>query len=1297
MRLNELADELGVSTQEVIRKSKELRLELSGGSLGTLTPRQVETLRRAFSPPEPVDAPSETPERSDHIGLYGMPRSGKTALLGVLTHYLLEVRGDAKALATQLGGWQPDVPDGQIREEAQRVREALLRRKDVPPTTKEVYRSRAFSFYNRKEWYTYETHDTSGENLREWAIGGRVPEQVLANLIRDASRSAGHVFLIDPTQTGGSLERQDMLWCNVLDRLSREEGVTEYTRPVLFVITKADDPSVSEELAMPSREKRKEASRDPVVYQALVERQDRAARKYVRKNMPQIWGLMNPESSVRRVRHAHVIAVSATGLSPQELGQAERLEPWRIAEPFRWVLDRLRPWRMHPKVQKVFFFAKAMGILALTLLFAFLILVVYSARYLKDIEDRVRSAIYEENDYSLAADILKEAEGVPAFVRELPWMPGPTYEKQTLLEAMGAEVERYVNATPPDLAAAEATLQKMKQILGDETHEGCVAEVQKAERLVKEARVASLLSDLSRMQEKFNRCIQTSPPDLQAAEATLQEMKQALGSETDPACEAKVIEVKTALEKARKESHIAKVREQLNAASDALDKALAELNLAAAKREIDKIREQVERETDAGGQDILSKALKRYHDVKEEAISKISLLAEKVRKSAMTGSIAGLEEALEEFMALAGRPGFADEPRVKHITDGLVKDPMVQEPLLGYYEARFADIKNAALTPDRHVPPTGQAKDLLASVEGGGTRWIGQLVGRATELAKRIRVWMEEFQKDEPIFLQCLDELDGINSALDTAATNIDATAAKGAIATLGGLEQTLGNLCFAEVRQNLQEKITKARETANAIVQRRSEFEGHRKRGEEAKARGDLYIARDCLTEALNMLRDSSVQETLNGIVVKLTQYEGLVDSARTAAENLRDLKAALDRLKKAQSLWPEGGQAALLLANIQERTKSQIAEKLAAAKQEAEAAAYDKAIALAREAYRIVSGVAEMEPFDVLASMALQRQADFMDQQIDYAARMWDNDDLPAAIGAGRAAEASARAALLTLSQDGARAEEQTRFRDLAEKARRFVKGIISVPWMDVKPEEIRYVDANGSESRGKANYFCNKSGMRFVLVNPRGASPDSNAVGAPSGRFYISATEVTQAQYEKVMGVGKPDWKWTTVDHPAWGVTWVEATEFCRKLGETETEQWGQPVTYVLPSEAQWEYACRAGTSTPFYCGQAMRGDLARYAGDRRAIGQDNVLTMRVSQFAANRWGLFDMAGNVWEWCRDTFHAEGGGTIAPNQKVRRGGSYFSQAFQLESSFRERLGKLSARPDVGFRVVHIPGMPVG
>jgi formylglycine-generating enzyme required for sulfatase activity/outer membrane protein assembly factor BamB len=229
-----------------------------------------------------------------------------------------------------------------------------------------------------------------------------------------------------------------------------------------------------------------------------------------------------------------------------------------------------------------------------------------------------------------------------------------------------------------------------------------------------------------------------------------------------------------------------------------------------------------------------------------------------------------------------------------------------------------------------------------------------------------------------------------------------------------------------------------------------------------------------------------------------------------------------------------------------------------------------------------------------------------------------------------------------------------------------------------------------------------------MRLVLI-PAGAflmgSPDSDpeahADEKPQHRvrttrpFYLGVYEVTQREYERVMGsnpsffsaagpgkdrVAGLDTSWFPVEQ----VTWHQAVAFCRRLSELPQEKQARHV-YRLPTEAEWEYACRSGTTTPFPFGHALSSPQANFNGNYpsadAAKGPFLARTTRVGSYPANAWGLHDMVGNVWEWCADWYGRDyyrvsptddPPGPASGSMRVIRGGEWYADARDCRSAFR-------------------------
>ena len=156
-----------------------------------------------------------------------------------------------------------------------------------------------------------------------------------------------------------------------------------------------------------------------------------------------------------------------------------------------------------------------------------------------------------------------------------------------------------------------------------------------------------------------------------------------------------------------------------------------------------------------------------------------------------------------------------------------------------------------------------------------------------------------------------------------------------------------------------------------------------------------------------------------------------------------------------------------------------------------------------------------------------------------------------------------------------------------------------------------------------------------------------------------FYLGVYEVTQEQYEQVVGRNPSTFKGAR--NPVETVSWEDAAEFCQKLSQKTGK------TVSLPTDAQWEYACRAGTTTPFHTGQTISTDEANYNGNyvygNGQKGKYNDSTIAVGTFKPNAWGLYDMHGNVWEWCSDWYSPMTDATATDPAGPASGGSHVAR----------------------------------
>ena len=195
-----------------------------------------------------------------------------------------------------------------------------------------------------------------------------------------------------------------------------------------------------------------------------------------------------------------------------------------------------------------------------------------------------------------------------------------------------------------------------------------------------------------------------------------------------------------------------------------------------------------------------------------------------------------------------------------------------------------------------------------------------------------------------------------------------------------------------------------------------------------------------------------------------------------------------------------------------------------------------------------------------------------------------------------------------------------------------------------------------------------------------------------------FYMSRTPITQAQWKAVMGNNPSNFKGD--DLPVENVSWNDAVEFCQKLSQRDHKK------FRLPTEAEWEYACRAGTTTEYNSGNgtAALDKVGWYSGNSTYIPVQSFFfrttmptgpgTHPVAQKSANAWGLYDMHGNVWQWCSDYFGEYSGdaenptGATQGSFRVLRGGSWRYRPQFCRSAYRSINGAGSRGNIIGFRI---------
>ena len=270
----------------------------------------------------------------------------------------------------------------------------------------------------------------------------------------------------------------------------------------------------------------------------------------------------------------------------------------------------------------------------------------------------------------------------------------------------------------------------------------------------------------------------------------------------------------------------------------------------------------------------------------------------------------------------------------------------------------------------------------------------------------------------------------------------------------------------------------------------------------------------------------------------------------------------------------------------------------------------------------------------------------------------------------------------------------------------------------------QDIAYPFPEGSgkpNDAGNLKEITNSVGMKLVLI-PKGrflmgSPPDEVGLDDSERRhevtisrdYYLGVHEVTQAQYKKVMGKNPSHFQGDQVaerhpqtnrvvkdvdssNHPVESVSWDEAVEFCQRLSALPEEKKAGRV-YRLPTEAEWEYACRAGSQTVYGYGNNAES-LGEYAWHD---GNSGNKTHSVGQKKPNAWGLHDMHGNAWEWCSDWFGADyytqspkddPKGPLSGSLRVYRGGCWRFPAGFCRSASRGRFILVDQRGILGFRV---------
>jgi formylglycine-generating enzyme required for sulfatase activity len=243
-----------------------------------------------------------------------------------------------------------------------------------------------------------------------------------------------------------------------------------------------------------------------------------------------------------------------------------------------------------------------------------------------------------------------------------------------------------------------------------------------------------------------------------------------------------------------------------------------------------------------------------------------------------------------------------------------------------------------------------------------------------------------------------------------------------------------------------------------------------------------------------------------------------------------------------------------------------------------------------------------------------------------------------------------------------------------------------------------------------------FCWCPPGRFTMGSPPGEPerrPGEDQVEVTLTRgFWMAKFEITQAQWSRIVGPlpGPHTAELPAGDNlPVGNVNFAKAEDFCRRLSQRGRDSSGLPGDWEvrLPTEAQWEYGCRAGTTTATAFGDRLSSSQANFKGkpyNGAAAGPSLGRAVAVGSYSANPWGLHDMHGNTFEWCRDWYHARLPGGTDPDlyaardsaarnrdgtvSRVRRGGAWTDDGWSCRSAFRLRFEPERGYDHIGFRV---------
>ena len=219
-------------------------------------------------------------------------------------------------------------------------------------------------------------------------------------------------------------------------------------------------------------------------------------------------------------------------------------------------------------------------------------------------------------------------------------------------------------------------------------------------------------------------------------------------------------------------------------------------------------------------------------------------------------------------------------------------------------------------------------------------------------------------------------------------------------------------------------------------------------------------------------------------------------------------------------------------------------------------------------------------------------------------------------------------------------------------------------------------------------------------FTMGSPEGelgrSSDETQQQVTLTKDYWLGKFEATQAQWQAVIGKKPSNFKGD--NRPVEQVSWNEAKEFCDKLNKKYAGKLPAGYRFDLPTEAQWEYACRAGTTTALNNGTNLTSVTVECSNLDKVGWYDEISTHPVGQKSPNNWGLYDMHGNVWEWCRDWYGSYSGDATDPvgpssgSFRVCRSGSWNIRAGGCRSAYRGNYSPGCRRNSLGFRLALVP-----